>query len=87
MADPFASDYSPRMLWRLQCSEHVMKARLIPHAQHISVVILVDGRGRSAKQFEHQTDALRRAEEQRVVQMRGAGRNCPFLVSMQSQNC
>ena len=55
----FDIDYSPRTLWRLEHREHHMEARLIPHAQYVAVVILVDGRGRTAKQFEHQTDALR----------------------------
>jgi len=67
MADPFASDYSPRILWRLRRAEHVMEARLMPHAHYVAVVILVDGRGRTAKEFEHQTDALRWADEQRVI--------------------
>jgi hypothetical protein len=26
-------EYSPRTLWRLQRGEHVMEARLMPHAQ------------------------------------------------------
>jgi hypothetical protein len=45
MVDPFASDFTPRILSRLQRGDHVMEARLIPHAQHVSIVILVDGRG------------------------------------------
>jgi hypothetical protein len=59
-------DYSPRILWR-RPGEHVMEARLMPHAQHIVVVILVNGQARAAKDFEHQTDALRWAEEQREI--------------------
>ena len=39
----------------------------MPHAQHAAVVILVDGQLRAAKGFEHQTDALRWADEQRVI--------------------
>jgi hypothetical protein len=35
-------DYSPRTLWHLQSGEHVMEARLMPHAQHVAVVILVE---------------------------------------------
>ena len=60
-------DYTPRTLWRLQRGEHIMEARLMPHAQHIAVVILVNGQARAAKGFEHQTDALRWAEEQREI--------------------
>jgi hypothetical protein len=70
MADSLASDYTPRILWRLQRGEHVMEARLMPHAQYVAVVILVDGQGRAAQSFEHQTDALRWAEEQRINQRR-----------------
>ena len=44
----------------------------MPHALYIAVVILVDGQGRLAKAFEHQTDALRWAEEQRVINAEGA---------------
>ena len=44
----------------------------MPHAQYVAVVILVDGQGRSAKAFEHHTDALRWAEEQRVINARDA---------------
>jgi hypothetical protein len=71
MVDPFASDLTPGILWRLPRGEHVMEARLIPHAQHVSIIILVDGRGRAAKGFEHQTDALRWAKEQRVLHAGG----------------
>ena len=60
-------DYSPRILWRLQRGEHVMEARLMPHAQYVAGVILVDGHARAARAFEHQTDALRWADEQRVI--------------------
>jgi hypothetical protein len=49
-----------------------MEARLMPHAQYIAVVILVDGRLQAAKAFEHQTDALRWAEEQRVINAEAA---------------
>jgi hypothetical protein len=63
----FEIDYSPRILWRLQRGEHVMEAWLMPHARYIAVVILVDERARAAKGFEHQTNALRWAEEQRVI--------------------
>jgi hypothetical protein len=72
MADPFASDYTPRTIWRLQRGEHVMEARLMPHAQHVAVVILVDGQLRAAKGFDCQTDALRWAEEQRVINAEAA---------------
>ncbi len=72
MADPFASDYTPRILWRLQRGEHIMEARLMPHAQYIAVVILVNGQARAAKAFEHQTDALRWADEQRVINAEAA---------------
>ena len=48
-AQPFAfsmssleTDYTPRILWRLQRGEHVMEARLMPHAQYVAFVILVD---------------------------------------------
>jgi hypothetical protein len=44
-----------------------MEARLMPHAQYIAVVILVDGQARAAQAFEHQTDALRWAEAQRLI--------------------
>jgi hypothetical protein len=71
-AQPFAFsmssldiDYSPRIVWRLERNGHVMEARLMPHAQHVAVVILLDGQLRAAEAFEHQTDALRWAEEQR----------------------
>jgi hypothetical protein len=70
MADPFVVDYSPRTLWRLQRGEHVMEARLMPHAEYIAVVIIVNGQARAGKGFEHQTDALRCAEEQRVINAR-----------------
>ena len=30
MADPFAADYTPRTIWRLQRGEHVMEARGLP---------------------------------------------------------
>jgi hypothetical protein len=36
-----------------------MKARLMPHAQYVAVVILVNGQLRAKQAFEHQTDALR----------------------------
>jgi hypothetical protein len=65
-------DYSPRILWRLQRGEHVMEARLMPHAQHVAVVILVHGQLRAAQAFEHQTQALRWAEEQRVINAEAA---------------
>ena len=42
----------------------------MPHAQHVAVVILVDGHLRAGEAFEHQTDALRWAEGQRVVNAR-----------------
>jgi hypothetical protein len=41
-------DYSPRILRRLQRGEYVMEARLMPHAQYVAVVILVDGHARAA---------------------------------------
>jgi hypothetical protein len=65
-------DYTPRTLWHLQRGEHVMEARLVPHAQHVAGVILVDGQARDAQGFDHQTDALRWAEEQRVTNARAA---------------
>jgi hypothetical protein len=68
MVDPFASDFTPRILSRLQRGDHVMEARLIPHAQHVSIVILVDGRG--ALQGIRPPD-LRWAEEQRVLHAGG----------------
>jgi hypothetical protein len=43
-----------------------MEARLMPHAQYVAVVIPF-GRLRAAEAFERQTDALRWAEEQRVI--------------------
>ena len=39
----------------------------MPHAQYIAVVVLVNGQARAAKGFEHQTDALCWAEEQRII--------------------
>ena len=42
-------DYTPRVLWRVQHKGHQMEARLMPHAQYIAVVILVDGQARAAK--------------------------------------
>jgi hypothetical protein len=60
-------DYSPRILWRLRRGEHVMEARLMPHAQYVAVVILVNGQVRAAEAFEQQSDALRWPEEQRVI--------------------
>ena len=45
-------DYSPRTLWGLQRGEHLMEARLMPHAQSIAVVILVDGHLRAAQAFD-----------------------------------
>jgi hypothetical protein len=65
------TDYSPRILWRLQRGEHVMEARLVPHAQYVAAVILVNGQLRAAQAFEHQTHALRWAEEQRLINARG----------------
>jgi hypothetical protein len=64
-------DYTPRVLWSLQHKGHQMEARLMPHAQYVAVVILVDGQLRAAKAFEHQSDALRWAEEQRVINNSG----------------
>ena len=60
-------DYTPRVLWRLQHKGHQMEARLMPHAQYVAVVILVNGQARTAKAFEQQTDALRWADEQRAI--------------------
>jgi hypothetical protein len=40
---------------------------LMPHAQYVAVAILVDGQVRAAQAFNCQTDALRWAEEQRVI--------------------
>ena len=58
-AQPFAFsmssldiDYTPRILWRLQRGEHVMEARLMPPAQHVAVVILLNGQLRAAQAFE-----------------------------------
>ena len=39
----------------------------MPHAQQVAVVILVDGQLRAAQVFEQQIDALRWAEEQRLI--------------------
>jgi hypothetical protein len=39
----------------------------MPHAQYVAVAILVDGQVRAAQAFNCQTDALRWAEEQRVI--------------------
>jgi hypothetical protein len=58
--------YSPRVL-APERGEHVMEARLMPHAQYVAVAILVDGQVRAAQAFNYQTDALRWAEEQRVI--------------------
>jgi len=58
-------DYTPRTLWRLQRGEHVMEARLMPHAQHVAVVILVDGTGASRKR-------LRAPNRRRAVGRRAA---------------
>ena len=44
----------------------------MPHAQYVAVVILVDGHTRAARAFEHQTDALRWADEQRVINAEAA---------------
>jgi hypothetical protein len=63
-------DYSPRILWRLQRGEHIMEAGLMPHAQYVAVVILVNRQLRAAQAFDHQTDALRWANEQRVINVR-----------------
>jgi hypothetical protein len=41
-----------------------MEARLMPHAQYVAIVILVDGQLRAAEAFEHRADALPWAEEQ-----------------------
>jgi hypothetical protein len=46
-----------------------MDAVLMPHRDYIAV-IRVDGQGRTAKAFQHQSDALRWAEEQRVINAR-----------------
>jgi hypothetical protein len=62
-------DYSPRILWRLEHNGHHMDAVLMPHRDYIAV-IRVDGQGRTAKAFQHQSDALRWAEEQRVINAR-----------------
>ena len=39
----------------------------MPHAQYVAVVILVDGRLGPPRRSSDQTDALRWAEEQRVI--------------------
>jgi hypothetical protein len=49
-------DYTPRVLWRLEHKGHQMEARLMPHAQYVAVVMLVNGQVRAAEAFEHQTD-------------------------------
>jgi hypothetical protein len=49
-----------------------MLGRPLPHAQHVAVVILVNGQARAANAFEHQTDAARWAEEQRPINARDA---------------
>jgi hypothetical protein len=49
-----------------------MEARLMPHAQYVAVAILVAGQLRAAQAFEHQTHALRWAEEQRVINAEAA---------------
>jgi hypothetical protein len=40
---------TPRILWRLERNGHVMEARLMPHAQYVAAVILVDGQVRAAQ--------------------------------------
>jgi len=64
-----------------------MEARLMPHAQYLAVVILVNGQARTAKAFEHQADALRWAEEQRGInaEARSLTAHLPFDVT-QAEN-
>jgi hypothetical protein len=59
-----------------------MEARLMPHAQYVAVLILVDGQLRAAKAFEHQSDALRWAEEQRVINLARNRTGCRAAVSL-----
>jgi hypothetical protein len=73
-------DYSPRILWRLQRGEHVMEARLMPHAQYIAIVILVNGQARAAKAFEHQTEALRLGRKSSDWKRRRHSVTAPLLV-------
>jgi len=56
-----------------------MDAVLMPHQNHIAVVLSVNGQARSATAFDHQIDALRCAEEQRVINAEapGLGRQRP----------
>lgn len=39
----------------------------MPHGQYVAVVIFADGQARAEEAFEHQSNALRGAEEQRVL--------------------
>ena len=57
-----------------------LEARLIPHAHYLAVVILVDGRARAANEFAHQTDALRWADEQRVINADAATASADDLI-------
>ena len=61
-APPFAflmsslePDYTPRVLRCLQHEGHQMEARLMPHAQYVAVVIVLDGQACVVKDFDHQT--------------------------------
>jgi hypothetical protein len=51
-------DYSPRTLWPLQRGEHVMEARLMPHAQYVAASSWWMNQVRAAQAFEQQTAAL-----------------------------
>jgi hypothetical protein len=40
----FSSDYSPKTLWRLERDGYTVECRLLPRAQHVGVLIRVNGR-------------------------------------------
>jgi hypothetical protein len=72
-AQPFAFsissleiDYSPRVSGVYNAASTSWR-RVDARAQYVEVVILVNAQMRAAKAFEHQTAALRWADEQRVI--------------------
>ena len=65
-----SADNSPRILWSVERDDHVVEAKVIPHRAYTGIVIHVDGRPRDAKTFMHSSDALRWAEQQRVILLR-----------------
>lgn len=66
----FSVDNTPRVLWSVERDDHVVEAQVIPQRAYTGIVIRVDGRPRDVKTFMNASDALRWAEQQRVIARR-----------------